>query len=318
MSATLSFPEAPSGADLLRESRALLRGLARDVERLASDEWFRMMLWGMARTRNYGIANIILIHGQCPRATWVRGRKQWEATGRRVREGEKPIWILAPGRPDRPYPFYSVKVYDVTQTVGPALPSVDVSYGGDPRHLPRIEAAAGRLGLTVERLDPETAGWDVLGTQCGRVVRLRKDLRPIERCRVLAHEYAHALLHAGSGKRPDLPVLEAEADATAWVTLQSLGIRCPSPAYIASHGGTGKSVLSSMRRIQAAARAILEAVEGRTPRVRIPPYRPPGESRRRNVKLHSRRVTRTRGRTPNPFLDRLREKLRAQRERPPA
>jgi hypothetical protein len=259
---------APLGHDLLREGSRLLRELADDVERLSSDVWFHRMLHGMARMRSYGVSNLILISHQCPTATWVRGHRQWEKLGRRLRPDAKPIWIVAPSRPRQPWPFYAVKVYDVEQTEGPDLPDLRLSYAGDPETLPRLEAAAARLGLAIEPL-PLLTPPEMLGAQHERRVLVREGLSPLARCRVLAHEYAHALLHP----EPPLPphaVLEAEADATAWFVLQSLGISFPSPAYIASHVGSGKTVLASMRRIRAASRAIIEAVEGRTPSARIP------------------------------------------------
>lgn len=162
-----------------------------------------------------------------------------------------------------------MKVYDVAQTDGPPLPDLRSDYQGDPAALPRIEAAAARLGLDLAPL-PAVAPAEVLGSQRGRAVLVREGLAPLARCRVLAHEYAHALLHSGPQPLPPEAVREAEADATAWVVLQSLGIFFKSPAYIASHGGSGKTVLVSMRRIRAASRAILEALEGRAPSVRIP------------------------------------------------
>lgn len=52
---------------------------------------------------------------------------------------------------------------------------------------------------------------------------------------------------------------ETEAEATAWVVLDVLGLAPPSPAYIAWQGGTGDAVLRSLGRVQRATRRILEA-----------------------------------------------------------
>ena len=46
--------------------------------------------------RNYSIFNTMLIYMQKPDATLVAGMKKWNSLGRKVRKGERAIWILVP------------------------------------------------------------------------------------------------------------------------------------------------------------------------------------------------------------------------------
>ena len=46
--------------------------------------------------RNYSIFNTMLIYMQKPNATLVAGMKKWNSLGRKVRKGERAIWIFVP------------------------------------------------------------------------------------------------------------------------------------------------------------------------------------------------------------------------------
>ena len=46
--------------------------------------------------RNYSIFNTMLIYMQRPNATLVAGMKKWNSLGRKVRKGERAIWIFVP------------------------------------------------------------------------------------------------------------------------------------------------------------------------------------------------------------------------------
>jgi antirestriction protein ArdC len=82
---------------------------------------------------------------------------------------------------------------------------------------------------------------------------------------------AHELLHQGErdrlarlrrpGPRRTHAEQETEADATAYVVMLALGLPSKAPRYIAWQGGTGQVVLRSLRRVQQAAKRILETVE---------------------------------------------------------
>jgi hypothetical protein len=244
--------------------RARLAALAADVDATRRDAGFQEALRAMAAFWPYSPFNQLLIRIQRRSASRVAGRRVWERLGRRVKPGEAPIIVLAPTR--GAFGFVEVPVFDVRQTRGRRLAALRTELRGRSRHVATLARAAARLGIAVAR-EPLEPG--VGGRSHGGRVEVDPRLPTAEQVRVLAHELAHEVLHqeerarAMALKRPPPgrthAERETEADATAFVVLQALGLRAPAPAYIAWQGGDGATVLRSMSRIQRAARRILRA-----------------------------------------------------------
>jgi len=254
-----------------RELRAAMKvhleRLAGEVDATRRDGGFLEVLRTMARLWRYSLLNQFFIRVQRPRATRVAGRKAWAALDRQVKPGETPIAILAPSRRKQGgVRFVAVEVFDVAQTRGRRLASLDLSLRGGTRHVRTLERAARELGVQVayEPLQPGIRG----SSQGGRISVL-PGLPGRERAAILAHELAHEILHQAERRRaaelkrpgpaPTHAERETEADATAYVVLAVLGLPSKAPRYIAWQGGTGLGVLRSMTRVQRAARAILSA-----------------------------------------------------------
>jgi DNA primase len=139
-----------------------------------------------ARYGSYGFTNTLLIAAQTRAATRVESFEGWVSLGRHVRRGEHGIRILSQG--GAPH-----SVFDLSQTVGPALPDVKPLAVGLLR-----EQAVGH-GLMV------SAGADASVAS--------------------AHGLAHLLLHRTSS--PDEPCageLRVEADSVAYLVLTRLGV----------------------------------------------------------------------------------------------
>jgi len=246
--------------------------LAEGIARLTtSDEWRRYLEF-QGRFHSYSFNNVLLIAAQCPEATQVAGYRAWRRLGRFVRSGERAIWILAPLVYRRPGDaeddaervvrgFKFVPVFDVSQTEGEELPSVcSRLVGDDPAgHFARLTAVAQRLGFSVE--EHAFAG-NVNGDCSHDEHRIRIEARntPVQRVKTLAHELAHALLHAGF---EDRSLAELEAESTAYVVCRQLGIDSGeySFGYVATWAGGGEPAVVAVRascgRIQKAAAAIL-------------------------------------------------------------
>jgi hypothetical protein len=86
-------PTRPDGRDRLAAAQATLVAA---VEALADSGAWRRMLDVAARFPSYSTNNCLLIASQKPDATRVCGIRTWNSLGRRVRQGEKGIAILAP------------------------------------------------------------------------------------------------------------------------------------------------------------------------------------------------------------------------------
>lgn len=245
------------------EMKAWLETLASGVDDTRKQVEFRAALDAMARFWRYSPANAWFILRQFPLATRVAGRRTWERLGRRVRPEATPIQILAPTS-GRGFPFRMVEVFDVRQTRGRKLPTLDLQLRGSTPYAKRLEVAAHRLGIVV--------GVDVdsrrQGVSFGGEIRIRSGLGSRERAAVLSHELAHELLHHQRDRRRPRSTLtraerETEAEATAYVVMRALTLESTAPIYIAWQHGDGAMILRSLRRIQRAARAIIDAASNR-------------------------------------------------------
>jgi antirestriction protein ArdC len=236
----------------------------------SSDQWRRYLDF-QARFHRYSAGNVLLVLAQRPDATRVAGFRAWSAHGRAVRKGERAIWILAPmvhsrscdeaDTEPRVRGFKWVPVFDVSQTEGGELPSVCRPLSGDDggADFGRLVEIAQLIGFRVEdhRFEGATNG-DCCHSR--RRIRVEADRSPRQRVKTLAHELAHAILHETVG---DLSVAELEAESTAYVVCQHLGIDTAEYTfgYVATWAGGGGAAITAIKascdRIQRAAEVIV-------------------------------------------------------------
>ncbi|HXQ18251.1 MAG TPA: ArdC-like ssDNA-binding domain-containing protein [Acidimicrobiales bacterium] len=257
----------------------LVNRLTEGIADLTSSDRWRRYLDFQSRFHRYSAGNVLLILSQRPDATRVAGFRAWQALDRSVRRGERALWILAPmvrrrciGDPEgeaRIGGFKWVPVFDVSQTEGADLPSVCRPLSGDddgPAFERLIEIAT-LIGFRVEdhRFDGPTNG-----DCCHRRRRIRVEVARSARQRVktLAHELAHAILHERVGDRS---VAELEAESTAYVVCQHLGIDTAEYTfgYVATWAGGGAAAIAAIKascdRIQRAADTIVGSLALRHP-----------------------------------------------------
>lgn len=254
--------------EALRQERKWLQELVAETDALNATERYQAWLAVTANLRHYSPLNCCLILMQARRGVaGVASASEWRRRGRTLKEGASPISVLAPTGARR---YMFVEVFDLRDTEGPPLPKLD-SYllTGGAELLPRVEAAAGPLGITVRnRRHPHAWG------RClpNKVVHLQPGLPRATRMATLLHEYAHALLgHAEVVPPPRLSkeVEECEAEGVAWVVSRALGVESKAPEYLAAWGFDVRTLQASTRRIGTTARAILAAIQGRGPRRRV-------------------------------------------------
>lgn len=238
-----------------------------------------------ARFHDYSPFNRLLIWGQRPDATFVKGRKQWlEQHGRTVRPGAKAIYILAPllkkGEKGPAEFFATIQVYDVSDTEGPPLniPFTGQIAGDEEKVLSvlaQLEQWVLRSGL--ELLDRAPAGVNQLvwGATDGKRIWILPGLQPRERAAVLAHEIAHVKLHfapkmRGQGLLVDYPeqpltrnAKELEAELTSFLLLELAGIDSSLSAgmYLNSWQATRKEIHARAERCLVAACSVLRDCE---------------------------------------------------------
>lgn len=224
----------------------------------------------MAQFHRYSFNNVCLIVRQRPDATRVAGFHAWRKVGRFVRKGEKGIAILAPmvGRrePDaadaeaKPVVgFRAAYVFDVAQTDGQPLP-VPAEAAGDPgEKAVCLKAAISTRGIALDYVE-ELDG--ALGTSSGGRIQILMGLQPASEFMVLAHEYAHELLHHSDDRPASRDTRELEAEAVAFVVGQAIGLDVTDAArdYIHLYRGDGAALAESLGRIQRTAATILIAI----------------------------------------------------------
>jgi len=270
-------------------------------EARASEE-FQAWLDVHSRFHEYSFRNTLLITQQCPTATKVAGYKTWQSEfGRQVRSGESAIWIWAPiitercpacheGRqyheanecPDTTPPeewsrgvvgFKPVPVFDVSQTEGEPLPSLETAaYGEGKPLLARLLECARELDVAVRVIPPDE--WP-LGNARGAcqyrgskapLVLLKRTENVADIASTLVHEYAHALLHMDrSVSRTERANREVEAESVAYVVGRHFGLEVDNSAlYIARWAEDDPEVLTErLERISTTAQQVICTVEER-------------------------------------------------------
>jgi antirestriction protein ArdC len=254
-------------ADLHRQLEAQL------AELVTSQDWSRMLATA-AKFHHYSPSNVLLILCQRPDATRVAGYRTWQSLGRQVRKGEHGIKILAPvvrkvetddgDEVRRVVAFTTATVFDIASTDGEPVGLVSPSLleGEAPAGLwDDLAAQVAALGFTLERGDCGSAnGWCSFEST---TIRVRDDVDEAQATKTLAHELAHAMLHAAS----DLSraVKEVEAESVAFVVCQALGLGTSGYTlpYVGSwSGGDLELVHRTADRVISTASAILGRLEG--------------------------------------------------------
>jgi antirestriction protein ArdC len=241
-----------------------------------TDEWQRFLQY-QSRFHRYSPNNVMLIMVQTGvRATKVAGFRSWQKMNRFVRKGEKALYVLAPmvyKRDALPADddarvikgFKYVPVFDISQTDGEEMPSVCNRLAGDDSAdiFTQLVTVAHSIGFSVE--DHDFGGGS--NGDCSHLkhrIRIEASNSPAQRMKTLAHELAHAMLHE---QFSDRKLAELEAESTAYVVCQSLGIETSdySFGYVATWDGGGDAAISGIRAscdlIQKTAATILRSFE---------------------------------------------------------
>ena len=231
---------------------AMRSEIDRALDELSNPEGWARYLEAVSRFHRYSFANTWLIIAQRPDASRVAGFNDWrDKHRRRVRKGEKAIWVQAPmtkkvvavdadsgaeREVSRVYGFRPVPVFDVSQTDGEPLPQAPLIDGDPDDDGPApegmVESLSGLIeadGFTIRRGETgEAGGWTDF---TDHEVVISRAATPRQAARTLAHEAAHIALghgaraaeyHTGaSGRRPDF---EVEADSVAYVLGRRFGM----------------------------------------------------------------------------------------------
>ncbi len=252
-----------------------LKTLANAIDTVRASEQFEAYLRTQALFHDYSFGNCMMIYMQCPIASRVAGFQTWKKLKRFVMKGQKSIRILAPmvfkkkepksdGSDDTGVCFRCVSVFDVSQTEGEDLPTIDC---------PDITEASDTLladlcSVTTSRgiaLSFGTVENGAYGVSRGGSIQIAKQHSTGQQAKTLAHELAHEALHRDKDLRATLTqtTRELEAESVAYVVCRRFGLDCTvrSSTYVTLWGGDVKLLRASLDRISKAARSIIDEVE---------------------------------------------------------
>ena len=240
----------------------LLEELDDKIENVKSSEEFQDLLEFFSKFYDYSYHNTLLIQMQYPEATHVAGYRQWQKKfNRQVKKGEKGIVILAPfsyktteskmrevvssdgeiieeeveEEVKKTY-FKPVYVFDISQTEGEPVPSLDLSLEDNLSTLLVIlKEFAEKQDISV-KFRPLSDGVEGYTKEDNIVVD--DNLNDTEKAATLVHELAHVMLHNreirdDSEKYLRKEIKEMEAEAVAYVMFNHYGMEVKSDKYLA-------------------------------------------------------------------------------------
>ena len=236
-------------------------------------------LTAMSRFHNYSFGNVLEIARQMPTATRVAGFWTWKNLGRSVNSGAKGIRILAPivgirRKKDREAEkditkqnervlvgFRNAYVFDISQTNGVDLPTIERTSGDPGEGIERLAAFLNTQGVQLV-YNPKIA--PALGMSYGGRIAILPGQTKAEEFSTLVHETAHEMLHKAERRTATTKtVRETEAEAVAFVVGKAVGLVTgnASADYIQLYHGNASLLAESLEVIQQTASIILAALE---------------------------------------------------------
>jgi len=258
--------------DLTASITASIATLCAETDAVKQSSTYTAWLKTMSAFHEYSFGNQILIWRQLPTATRVAGFNTWKSLKRFVNKGQKGIRILAPlvrkteevsksgttEKVSRIAGFRVVAVFDISQTSGEDIPSLEVNAteGGETL-LPLIEKAIAELNITLTY--KALAG--PYGLSRGGAIEIEESLDTPGRCGVLIHELAHEVLqHKANRETTTKQQRELEAESVAYAVLAHFGMKLPSEFYLESYGITAEMLTAALQTISATTKQIISLV----------------------------------------------------------
>ena len=234
--------------------KALTDQLEKGIKEVFTSEKYKAYLSTMEKFHSYSFNNSILIYVQKPNATMVAGFKTWQSLERQVKKGERGIRIFAPrpykvirdveavdpgtgevlldpnGKPimekeERSYVrFIPVKVFDVSQTEGKALPTLTEELQGEAPNYEALMAAIKEAAQVPIRFDTWTDSKKGYYNLTNQEIVIKSGMSERQTVKTAIHETAHSILHTDKEHLKDSATMEVEAESVAFVVCQHFGL----------------------------------------------------------------------------------------------
>ena len=234
--------------------KALTDQLEKGIKEVFTSEKYKAYLSTMEKFHSYSFNNSILIYVQKPNASMVAGFKTWQSLDRQVKKGERGIRIFAPrpykvirdveavdpgtgevlldpnGKPimekeERSYVrFIPVKVFDVSQTEGKALPTLTEELQGEAPNYEALMAAIKEAAQVPIRFDTWTDSKKGYYNLTNQEIVIKSGMSERQTVKTAIHETAHSILHTDKEHLKDSATMEVEAESVAFVVCQHFGL----------------------------------------------------------------------------------------------
>jgi hypothetical protein len=247
------------------------------IERIRNSEEFKNYLTMAAKFPTYSPNNQLLIWAQIPEATRVATYKNWQKSHNRTVKGNERGAIIFTPRPftrkaksedeeDTNHLGFGVAyVFDVTQTEGEALATLDVKdvKGDDDAGLfKRLKQVAKSENVSVTRgkngsTENGVKGWY---NQTKNEIWIRPNMSPAMRAKTLAHELGHHFAqHATNGHCTS--ERECIAESVAFIVTTHFGLDSGDYSFSYIAGWSDQKVFKDkLIEINKSARSIIEKV----------------------------------------------------------
>lgn len=287
--------DIPKGKQPPKTTKELLEVAAEGAKKVFTKEEYRDYLKFVSGFHQYSIRNQLLIYLQNPHSTFVAGFNTWKTKfHRQVNKGEKGIRILAGGerkvernvrQPDGTIRvekdtrmFYRpAAVFDYSQTSGEPIKMLSHELTGK---VPNYAKVYDKLVQSTEfevRFSRELELGSAKGVTQPRkkTILLRPGMSQQQNIKTLIHELAHSVLHSDPSKKLDRSTMELEAESTAFIVCEHLGIDTSEYTfpYLANRSKDKElSQLSkSLTRIQSTAERFNQVVDQNLEKIREKP-----------------------------------------------
>jgi len=243
-----------------------VKDLIKEVKELTPGQ-FADILDTLANFHQYSLYNqIILCFAGCSQ---VAGYKKWQELGRRVKKGQKAVWILAPwlkkvnNEKEKQeeeqtrvlHGFFSVPVFDISQTEGKPVKR-GMTTGADI-DFQELRKATEKAGWTVVFKPLEIAKGGYVTKNNGQIT-LNSNLDELENTGTLIHEWVHKeLKHPDNGTPPS--VAEQQAETATYLLCKVLGIKRKSVFYLKSWG-LSENILKDFGKVDKVVKKITKGV----------------------------------------------------------
>ena len=267
--------------------KALTAQLEQGVKDVFHSDNYLNFLRTMAKFHSYSVNNDLLIHLQCPNASFVAGYTTWrDKFHRHVKAGEQGIRILAPApykcheevedpitheqvlRPIVVMSYRTAVCFDYSQTEGEPLPELIHELTGDVSQYEDLLEAIRRISpVPIDFMAVPGQAYGYFSPSESKIA-IQSGLSQVQTVKTALHELTHSLLHNKDvlkENQKDRRTIEIEAESTAFVVSSSLGLSVEeySFPYVASWSSSQsvKELKSSLKTIRQTSSHIIDQLQ---------------------------------------------------------